>query len=164
MLAHVPEIDSVGQCRPSQRAGTFGDQDLPAVAGRADTGRAVHVDADISTRSQCRLACMKAHAHPDRDAVGPRMIRDIALRLHRPRDRAPGLLERDEERVALRVDLDPAHALERRPHEAVVFFEDVLIGPVADPLKQIGGALYVGKEETDRAGGQRTHDSRLVDL
>jgi hypothetical protein len=43
--------------------GGMGDQDLLAMAGRADSGCPMHVEAGIVTGNEERLACMDAHPH-----------------------------------------------------------------------------------------------------
>ena len=84
------------------------EQHLPAVAGRHDPRRHVHVLADVPSAVELRLAGVHADAHPDR-ARRP----SAALRLRDRRDRARRDGEREEERVALVVDL-----VRRRAREA----------------------------------------------
>ena len=72
------------------------------MAGRADAGAAMDVDADVTLGSDGGLAGVDAHAHLH-GACGERPLRGVRRghRVARPR-------KCDEERVALGVNLDPA--------------------------------------------------------
>ena len=127
------------------------DEDLPAVPSRADTGRLVHVDADVTLSSQDRLAGMDAHPHADR------LGRQRVLGLARREQRLPRVGEGDEEGVALRVDLDPAVRRERRSQRAPVLSQRVCVPLGAQLVQQRGRALDVGEQERDGAGRQIAH-------
>jgi hypothetical protein len=89
------------------------DQDLAAVPGRSDPRSEVDVLADIPLGTGERLAGMEAHA--DRD--GPRS--QPVLNFRCGRDRSTSVVEGDEKRVTLCIDLYAAmtrHAFtNRRP-------------------------------------------------
>src|SRR5204862_3348745 len=72
------------------------------------------------------------------------------------RQRIAGPRERDEERVALGVDLDPAVLGERSPQSAPVLGQRIRIR-VAELVQQAGRPLDVREEEGDGAGGELSH-------
>ena len=76
-------------------------QHLPAVPSGGDPRRPVHVEPDVALVGPERLPRVQSHPHPHRPA-GKR-----ALRVGGGRHRIGRTRERDEERIALRVDLDP---------------------------------------------------------
>ena len=80
-------------------------QDLAAVGGGADPGRAMDGQARIGALDGGRVTGVDAHPYPDGRARRPLMAAQCPLYRQRAQD---GLLragERDEERVALRIDL-----------------------------------------------------------
>ena len=83
-----------------EHTGRLREEHLPAVADRGDPCALVHVEADIALLRQARLARVQPHPHPYRP-VGKRAL---AGRCSGNGVRCTG--EGDEERVALRVDLD----------------------------------------------------------
>ena len=66
-------------------------------------------------------------------------------------DRTGSGRERDEERVALRVDLDAVVRGERGPKDAPVLCERLGVPVGAERVQQAGRALDVREEEGDRA-------------
>ena len=88
---------------------------------------------------------MQAHPHPHRPA------RERALRLSGRRHRVGRTRKGDEERVALRVDLDPVVPPPRLPQRAAVLGKHLRI-PVAQLLEQPRRPLDVGEEERHRPG------------
>ena len=96
MLAEVAQV-GVQELRRRGR-----DEDLPAVAAGCDAGGAVDVLADVSLLAQERRPGMQADPDPDRTR------RERLRESGRRRDRSRCGREREEERVALRIDLDPA--------------------------------------------------------
>ena len=78
------------------------EKDLTAVTCSCDSRRSMDVEADVVPAGQGRLAGVQAH--PDAN----RPLRERSLSFARGSDRVGGTRERDEERVALRVHLDPA--------------------------------------------------------
>ena len=65
MLAKVAQRDPVGEIVLDQLACRLGDQHLPAVTGRADPSRAMHLHPHIPRLTQHDLT--RVHPHPDRD-------------------------------------------------------------------------------------------------
>jgi hypothetical protein len=61
--------------------------------------------------------------------------------------------ERNEERIALRVDLTPTVPSERSAENSLVLRERFTV-TVAQLLQQPSGALDIGKEECDRTDGE----------
>ena len=94
------------------------EHDLSTVRGRADTCTAREVDADVVPAGrQLRLARVDTHPHPDRLPLGPVVRRERELPGRGARERVTRALEGEEERVALRVDLDAAVHGERRAQQ-----------------------------------------------
>jgi hypothetical protein len=83
---------------PPRSLGVAPSRGDPRMPGRGDAGGAVDVGADVPLAGQEGRAGVEAH--PDRD-------RQRGLRLGRSGERPRGGRERDEEGVALRVDLTP---------------------------------------------------------
>ena len=113
VLAEIAELGGVDERRRHRR-----DEHLPAVTGRRDPCGAVDVGADITLLRQQRRAGVEAHPHGQLE---------LLLRLARCVERAGRGREGNEERVALRVDLDAAVALERLAHDAPVLGERVRV-------------------------------------
>ena len=70
-----------------QVAGRLGDEDLAAVAGRADPRGAVDVEPDVALRGAPRLAGVEPHPVAHRDPVGP--LAGRRSRAARPRPPGP---------------------------------------------------------------------------
>ena len=79
-----------------------------------------------------------------------------ALGLDRRVGRVLGAREREEERVALRVDLGAAASLHGAAHDPPVVVHDLRV-VVAELLQQPRRALDVAEEEGDRSAGKRAH-------
>ena len=141
MLAEIAELGV------DQRRGRRRDDDLAAVRGRRDPRRAVHVDADVALVADQRRARVQAHAHTDRP-------RHHGLSFGRGRERARRRGERDEEGVALRVDLDAVVVGKRLAQQPAVLGERVRVLLGAELLLEPGRALDVGEQEGDRSGRQ----------
>ena len=71
MLTEIPERNVGRQLVGDQLARGARDEHLPAVAGRADPRRAVHVQADVVVHRDVRLAGVDTHAHAHVHALGP---------------------------------------------------------------------------------------------
>ena len=143
-----PVAAEVGQRRlgVEERGGRFGEQHLAAVGKRRDSRAAVDVDAHVALRGHRRRACVDAHA----DAYRPGLQR--RLRLTRGGRRALRGRKRDEERVALRVDLDAAVCGERLAQKAPVLRERLGVRVWSERVQQPRRALDVREQERDRAG------------
>jgi hypothetical protein len=104
VLAEIPQVilDEI--------PGRLREQRLAAVPGRADAGGTVNIDADIALPSHGRFAGVQADTGAHRPRGQP------SLRLERGRDRICRAREREEERIALSVDLDSAQSAGRLTH------------------------------------------------
>ncbi len=94
---------------------------------------------------------MNAHPHADWPPA------ECRLRLCGGGEGAVRLRKRDEEGIALRVDLDAAVRREGFAHEALVLGERSGVGLGAELVEQPRRALDVGEEEGDDPGRQRPH-------
>src|SRR5205085_1149686 len=141
---------------PEQRARRLRDEYLPAVAGGGDARSSHHVDPEVALVAEARFAGMEPHAHADGRAARPRMVAQPALRVDRRADRVARAWEREEERVALRVDLGPAVRRERLAHDPPVLPRDLGV-VVAELLQQLRRAFDVGEGERDGSAGERAH-------
>jgi hypothetical protein len=140
MLPQVADVH-VAHERTSRRR----DQHLAAVSRRRDPRRPVHVDPDVALLGHERRPRVHPDAHPDRPGG------EHFLALPCGCDRARRCREGDEERVALRVDLDPVVTGERPAQRVPVLGERVGVPFVAELVKQPSRSLHVGEEERDRA-------------
>jgi hypothetical protein len=82
------------------------------------------------------------------------------LQLNRRGDCIACAGEREEERVALGVDLDPLVPLERVADELAMIGDQLGI-VLAEPLEQTGGALDVGEDECDGPCGKHGHGAHF---
>ena len=128
-----------------ERRGRRRDEDLVPVRERGDARAAVDVLAHVTLLGYGRRAGVQPHAHADRSRLEP-----LARRL-RGRRRSSRCRERDEERVALRVDLDAAVRGRRLAHDAPVLRERVGVARRPELVQQARRALDVGEEERDRS-------------
>ena len=86
-LAEVVDADAFGQLVAEQRARRLRDEDLAAVAGRADPRRAHDVEPDVALVADRRLAGVQAHPHAD--VLRPAATRRRAARAVRRRPPRP---------------------------------------------------------------------------
>jgi hypothetical protein len=96
------------------------------------------------------------HAHANGDAVRPRLRGKGALRRYCGGDRVPGARERDEEGIALRVDLVAAELLNCLAEQTRMRRQNIVV-PVAELLQQPRRPLDISEEERDRAGRTLRH-------
>ena len=141
---------------PDQRPRRLGEEDLAAVARRADPGCADDVEPEVPLLADRGLAGVQPHPHPHRRAVGPLVGLERALGRDRGANGIAGAPERVEERIALRVDLRAAVRGERLADDPPVVARHIGVR-VAELLEQPGRALDVGEHEGDGSGGQRRH-------
>ena len=109
MLAEVAQRRARKERRRRRR-----DQQLPTMPRCSDPGGAVHVGADVALGGQQRRARVNSHPHGKRQG-----LLGFAGSLERSRRR----VKRDEERVSLRVNLNPAVLLERLPKNTAMLRE-----------------------------------------
>lgn len=111
------------------------------MSGRGDARRLVHVLPDVTFVAQDGAPGMDPHSNADRPA---RQAIDRAL--GRP-DGARRVGKREEERVALCVDLDATLAGTRLAQDASVLGERVAVPLPTKLVQQPGGALDVREQE-----------------
>ena len=156
MLAEIHDVDVVGQLVLDEFAGRVRQEHLAAVPGRADARAAVDAHPDIPVATDKRLARVKAHPHANRHAVGPRLGGERPLQLDRRGDRVACARERDEERVALRVDLVAVEPLDRLADQPGMGLKHIVVA-LAELLEQPRRSFDVGEEEGDGAGRTLGH-------
>jgi hypothetical protein len=149
VLAELAEL--AARCVRRRRCG---DDHLPAVARGADPGRAVDVDSYVALAGDMRIAGVNSDADADRAARKP------CARGSRRCERAGCGREGDEERVALRVDLDSAVRPERLADDASVLGKRLGVAFRAQLVEQLGRPFHVREEERDSARGKVGSHSR----
>ncbi len=145
MLPEVAQSVVAGQI-----AGRLRDQHLPAVPDCGDPRGAVDVEPDIALVRDGRLTRVDAHPYADRSR-GERLLSCCG-----GCERVGRSSKRDEERVALRVDLDSVVRGEHLPQRASVLAECVGIRR-PELVQQFRRPFDVGEEERDGAGRERAH-------
>jgi len=128
----------------------LGQEYLAAVPGAHDPRRPMHVGAYIPLLGHDRLACVETHPHAH-GSLGERV-----LGLTRSGDRIAGARERDEERIPLRVHLDPAVPQESLTQQAPVLREHLRI-PLAELVQKAGRALDVREKQSDGSARKLPH-------
>ena len=151
----VPRSSSAGAGRQlvgDEGRGGPGQDDLAAVAGRRDPGRAADVEAPVVVARQVRLA--RVEAHPDAQAAldGPGLLAERALRRDRRGHGSAGLGEGGEQRVTLGPDGDAAAVLDGTTDDGQVLGVDLVPGRAERP-DVAHGAFDVGAQERDGPGG-----------
>ena len=144
-----------------EREGRWRDQDLTAVAGRADAGGAVHRKPQVAVGRERRVTGVDPHPHSDRGPFRPCLFGQRALCSDGCLDGVLRAAERDEERVALRVDLLAARLLEGPAQEPAVRREHVAVG-VAQLPEEDRRALDVGEQKGHGAARPLVHRLSLA--
>jgi hypothetical protein len=111
---------------------------------------------DVALTREFRLAGMDAHPNANRSAARPALLSERTLALRRRENGVLRPLERDEERVALVVDLDATIGLERPPKEAVMLGQQGRV-VATQRLEQASRALDVGEQKRRRGRGRLIH-------
>ena len=97
--------------------------------GRVDDARRlVQRERHVRVAARARVAAMDADPHAHRHLGRPRGIRQRALGLHRGADRVRGLAERDEEGVALGLQLVAVVLAPGSSQQRMVLVEELLVG------------------------------------
>ena len=99
---------------------------------------------------------MQAHADADGLAARPPRLGVDTLRLDGGRDRVARTWEDEEERVALRVDLDPVEGRERVADHHPVHGQHLVVA-VVESLEELRRLLDVREDEGDRSTRQLGH-------
>ena len=148
-----------GRERPAVARGGR-QQDLAAVAGRAEAGHGVHRDSDVAGVGERRPAAVDAGADAHADAVGPGARAQAALDRERGFERCGGTNEDGEELVGTRVDLATACAVHATADDGADVREQRCIA-IAEPMQQARRAFDVGQQERDVSRRQGPHLARL---
>ena len=160
LLTEVAQLDvEVLLLVLEQRLGRLGDEDLPAVPGRPDPRSPMDGEAGVAPVGGHGLARVQAHANPDLNSLRPVVRHERALTLDRSEEGVARARERDEERVALRVDLVSAVSVERLAEQALMVGQHGAV-VLAELLDEPRRALDVGEEERDRAGRGFHHGAK----
>ena len=119
------------------------------MAHRADTRRAMHSEADVSLSADGGLPRMHTHPHTHFVAVRPFVGGKSLLCVYGGSERGVRRREREEEGLALVVDLTTASLFDGCPQDLLMLGKD---GSVlfAQLLQEPGRALYVREQERDR--------------
>ncbi len=120
---------------------------------------AVHIQTDVTCRTHLRFTRVQSHAHAHLRVGGPVVTRDRALCVRRRADGIAGARERDEERIALRVQLAPAEFGERRAQQLALVGQHPGV-LVAQLLEQLRRAFDIAEQKSDGAGWNGTHTRR----
>ena len=155
-LADREHRHALGQPRAEQRAGRLGQEDLTAVADRADPRRSHDVEADVALLVERGLARVEPDPHSNGRVVRPRLDGMRALSLDGRGHGVTGSREDEEERVSLGVHLDALRGRERLAHDPSVRAQDLGV-PVAEALQELGRLLDVGEREGDGSLWQFRH-------
>jgi hypothetical protein len=118
--AGIAQAGAVGQGLADQRFGRRGEQCLPAVRHRQQTGNAVDRRAEVVAATQIRRAGVQRDAHPQLGARRPFLGAKAGLNLAGCLQRAGSILEGDAESVADGLEDAAAVALDRRGEQHVV--------------------------------------------
>jgi hypothetical protein len=138
-----------------EAAGRLGDDDLAAVRGGCNARRPVDVHADVALLGHERLAGVDAHPDLNRPCF------ERLLRLACGGDGVGRTRERDEERVALGVDLDPVVSSEGLTDHASVLSNEIGVSRSVIPNKA-RRPFDVCEEERDRPGWKRRSAHRAI--
>jgi hypothetical protein len=104
-----------------------GQEHLATVRRRAEASGAMHSDADVPVFTEMWLGRMKPHSHVHPYITRPPLFAERTLRRDGCSGRIACLLERDEERVPLRVDFGAAVLRDRGPQEVAMTGEHIVI-------------------------------------
>ena len=119
----------------------------------ADPCRAVDREADVALAGGHRLSRVDPDPDPHLDSLGPLLVAHGPLERNGGSDGIRGAPERDEERVALGVDLLAAVRREDAAEQHLLVGEQLAVPLPAEPFEQARRALDVGKDEGDGATG-----------
>ena len=119
----------------------------------ADAGHLMHGEIDVTVPDRRGLTGVHPDPHPHLDSRWPRVSRQRSLALQAGGDRFGGVGEREEERVALGVDLHAAMVGEGAAKQRLMGGQHVRIA-LADLAEEAGRAFDVGHDEGDHPGGQ----------
>ncbi len=140
-----------------QPIGRLGDEHLPPVRARSDTGGPVHIHTQVSVFVPNRLTGVQPHANGDSDTVRPRVGSQTALSLVGSLHRIGNRPEHHEEAVSLGAHLMPVMATERRPHDVALRGQDIAV-PVTEPAQQKSRPLDIAEQQRQCPGWKIGHE------
>jgi hypothetical protein len=93
MITKIAQVHPGRQLAAEQFLGRLREQDLAAVAGRADPRRPVHIKAGIVLPDHDRLACVDPYPNPNHCSFRPGVLGQSLLSGHGRHHRLAGLVE-----------------------------------------------------------------------
>jgi hypothetical protein len=145
-----PVLSQIADLAVELLARRLREQHLASVTAGGDPGGEMNVETDVALLCDCGRT--RVQAHPD--ANRPAAERRLGVR-----SRGDGLacvFEDDEERVALRADLDPAVCRERLAQQPPVLRERARV-LVPELVQQPRRALDVREQQRDRSARELAH-------
>ena len=164
-LQHVlqPLRPQITQRHPvEQRGGRLRDKHLATVPGRHDPRRPMHIHPHVLRRHRQRLPGMHTHPHPQPTLVRPLHRRQALLRLTRGRDRLTRSLERNQEGIALFVDLIAAMPRERLTQHPPMQRKHLREPLRTQPLQQQRRPLHIREQQRHRPRRLHHHQATIA--
>jgi uncharacterized protein YyaL (SSP411 family) len=158
--AEIPKLDPVRKLRSEQHACRLRHEDVPAAPRGTDPRRAHDIQADVPFLAHRRLAGVQAHPHLELNALRPGMFAECALCAHRAGDSVTRAREREEERIALGVDLAPSRVSEQLAEDPSLFAQHLRVA-LPESSHQLGRALDVCEQEGDRSARKGAHGQSM---
>ena len=135
------------------------------MAGRADARRADDVDPEVAVLADLRLAGVQSHPHADLRAARPLVRAERALGFDRGVGRVLRAREREEEGVALRVDLGAAVAVHRAAHDPPVVVHDRAYSSPSSCSNRVEPSMSLNRKVTVPPGSALiARKNRLVEI
>lgn len=125
--------------------------DLTPVRGGADSGRDVHVQADVSLLAHLGLARMDADAHANRLFGRPRLVGEGPLELDRSGHGIPRPLEGEEDSVSGPIHLVSTVFRGRRADKRAGACPHFSVSLAPERVDKPRRALHVREKQRDRA-------------
>ena len=154
---------SLSRCSPRSVSGAStsaavarAHQHLPTMPRRGNPRRTMHLHADVARLTQRDLT--RVHTHPHSDTRrSQRLLRRGrgGKRVRRPR-------KRHEERIASRVDLDPAVRSPRLPAHTMMLRKKSPVCLHSELVEKTRRPFDVGEHEGDRAGREILSHSTII--
>jgi hypothetical protein len=135
MLAEVTDTNVVRQLVLDELARGVGQKNLTTVTRGTNARAPVDAHPDISLAADEWLSGMEPHPYANRSTLGPGLRSERALSRYRGGNRVSRAGKRNEERVALRVDLVPVELFNRGTKQPRVRRQNFVV-PVAELLQQ----------------------------
>src|SRR5581483_7124924 len=157
--SEAPQRRVLGKTGSREVATQLREEDLSAVCGRGDPVRLVDAYADVVVADDLCFSGMDTHTDANLRRRRPRMAAQLQLPLDRGRKRVGNPLERYEERVTFRADLDSMVHRGRVPDESPVLLEEIRVR-LAEERGEPRRAFDIGKEKRDGARRQRSRHVR----